>query len=154
MGLKITFYAEIRYTSLKLFTCALLNAKLKHFLTENLIKVSHLRLPQPEVTTVRVFRVPPTLKLWVVLSPLNNPIETNKLYVLTMFIIRVLLWHHHVHSFYMMSLSACAGSLRLERRWPTKRKGFRSEFFRNPSRLNRPPLAVIRCSNIMNTIII
>ena len=75
--------------------------------------------------SVRVFRVPPTLKLWWVLSPLNNPIETNKLYVLTMFIIRVLLWHHHVHSFYMMSLSACAGSLRLERRWPTKRKGFR-----------------------------
>ena len=25
----------------------------------------------------------------------------------------------------------------LERRWPTKRKGFRSEFFRNTSRLNR-----------------
>ena len=35
------------------------------------------------------------------------------------------MWHQHVHSFYMISESALAGSLRLERRWPTKRKGFR-----------------------------
>ena len=43
----------------------------------------------PNIPTVQTWRVPPALSLWVS-SPLNNPINKDKLYVLLMFIIRVL----------------------------------------------------------------